>query len=926
MQIVGRDAELARVAAFLDSSREGSARLLLEGEAGIGKTTVWRGGLEGAASRGFRTLIARPSEADLSLAYAGLADLLANVEHDAFASLPDPQREALEVALLRTTADGRPPDPRAIYTGFRSILGRLATQSTVLVAVDDLQWLDPPSAQALEFACRRLGRDRVGFLASLRLAMLRERKPSAWIGDDERLRLEPLSAQALHQLIKQRVGASLARSTLLRLHQACSGNAFYAVEIARLLVQSRALDVRDAWPVPDDVRTVTELQLRGLPVSVREGLLRAAAASQPTADLFDGEALQMAREAEMITVGAGGRVRFAHPLYASAVYASATEAQRRRVHARLAESESNVEERARHLGLAAAGPDVAVASELEEAGAHAHARGAPETAAELDQQALELTPASDRAGRSRRALGAASHWYRAGSFARARSLLDSLLAESDDRDVRARALRLLAQIRFHEDSVSDAIRLLHAAADVAGDHPELRAPVELDLAYSSVAVSLDFEQAAPHAAAALDHARRLDDRVLLAQALAVKSIADFLLGAGTDERAIAEALELERPDDDCPVELRPTLIGGHLALYTTHFAEARSLLYPLCARLRERGEEAALPSPLTAIAWLECWAGDLEAARRAADEAVTTAELSGTDAVRGHALAHAAFVDAHAGREERCREQVAAALAEMDRAGYGVVAVWSLNALGLLELSLGNAGAAAKAFEPLLEFFEGEPPAEPIRAFFLPDAIEALIGVGQLERAERLTRYLDERGRALKRPWALATSARCAALLQAAQRNLLGAQQSIDEALAHHQRLPLPLERARALLTKGQLERRAKQWAAAHGALEDAAAMCDKIGATLWSKRARSELARLGSRRKHEGLTETEQRVAALVASGLTNREVAATAFVSQKTVEANLSRIYRKLGIRSRAELGLALMNQEAPKDMAPSGARAPT
>jgi DNA-binding NarL/FixJ family response regulator len=925
MQIAGRDPELARLDALLEAALVGPAQLMLEGEAGIGKTTVWRRGVEGAATRGFRTLTARPSEADSSLAYAGLADLLANVEDDAFTSLPDPQREALEVALLKEAPKARPPGPRAIFTGLRSILSALAAQKPVLLAVDDLQWLDLPSVRALEFVCRRLNGDaRVGVLVSIRLAVSGERRAGSWIGDDERLRLEPLSPQALLQLIKQRVGATLARPTLLRLHESCGGNAFYALEIARLLVQSGTVDAREAWPVPDDVRTVAELQLRQLPPSVREGLLRAATASQPTADLLDDEALRAAREAQMLTVGAGSRIRFAHPLYASAVYGNASAEKRRRVHAELAERERNIEERARHLGLATTGTDAAVASELEQAAVHAHARGAPETAAELDERALELTPASDRAGRSRLALAAAGHWYRAGSFGRSRLLLDSLLDEAHDRAVHARALRLLGQVRFHEDSVSEAVKLLHAAADAAGDDAELRGPVELDLAYSSVAVSLDFEQAGPHAAAALAHARLLGDRLLLAQALAVKCIADFLIGAGYDEGAITEAVELERPDDDCPVELRPALIAGHLGLYTTSFEQARSHLYPLCARLRERGEESSLASPLTAIAWLECWAGDFEAARRAAEEAVSTAELSGTQAVRAHALAHAALADAHAGREESCRQRVAAALSEMDRAGYGVVAVWALSALALLELSLGNAAAATEAFEPLLAFFEHQPPAEPIRSFFLPDAIEALIGVGELERARRLTQYLHERGQALRRPWALATSARCAALLHAAERDLAAAQRSIDEALAHHEQLSLPLERARALLTKGQLERRAKHWAAARAALEDAAVICQEIGATLWSARVHSELRRLGSRRKHEGLTETEERVAALVASGLTNREVAAAAFMSQKTVEANLSRIYRKLGIRSRAELALQLLNREAARNEPPPGPQA--
>jgi DNA-binding CsgD family transcriptional regulator len=272
-------------------------------------------------------------------------------------------------------------------------------------------------------------------------------------------------------------------------------------------------------------------------------------------------------------------------------------------------------------------------------------------------------------------------------------------------------------------------------------------------------------------------------------------------------------------------------------------------------------------------------------------------------------LAFAGLVEAHAGRVESTRERLEAAFRATERTGYGIAALWTSGALGFLELSLGNASAAHRALDPMTQLVEAHGLEEPIRAFFVPDEIEALVALGELDRAERLTRMLAVRGRALDRPWALATGGRCRALLLAARGEPEIALAEIEHALAEHERLPMPLELGRTLLVRGQLERRLKKKSAAKESLEQALAIFDDIGAMLWVERARAELARVGLRRAgRDELTETERRVAELAASGLTNREVAAQLFLSPKTVEANLARIYRKLDIRSRAELGARL------------------
>jgi DNA-binding CsgD family transcriptional regulator len=907
--VIGRDRELARVESFVDASRTQAGRLLLEGDPGIGKTTLWRAGVDAAERAGYRPLVSRPAEAESSLSYAGLADLLSDVEDEPFAEVPEVQRRALEVALLRRAPEGRPPEPRAVFTAFGNVVAALAQATALLLAVDDLHWLDAPSLGALAFAGRRLRQLPVALLASTRPEAMSAYRDS--FAPEERLRLEPLTAGALHSLVKERLGWSMPRPTLLRLHRACDGNAFYALELAQRLIEAGRPAARDEWPVPDDVHDLVAVHVRALPDDLRRTLLLAAAASHPTTDLL-GESLGAAESDAIVTVGAGGRVRFTHPLYASAIYGDASLERRRAAHAELAARETDVEERARHLGLAATQADGDVARELESAAARARIRGAPEIAAELAERAFELTPADDPPAAGRRALTAAAHYFAGGATAQANRLLTGLLEHADDPSLRAGSSRLLAFVRFREERYGEAMQLFYAAADAAADDPAQRASVELDLTLIGFATTFDHTEAAAHAEAAIAYAERTPDTGLQANALAIKTMADFLLGAGIDERRLERALALEDPEAEVPIELRPTLTAGCLAFYTGRFEDAREILYPLRASLRDRGEDANLPFLSLNLAWLEMWAGNYAPARRLADEGIETAALGET--MTAHALAYSALLDAHTGDVENCRERVAAAAVSMGLAEYCLVIQWSAQALGLLELSLGDPAAAHEALEPLTAHFEGKPVVEPVHLIFYPDEVEALVAVGDVERAAGLTEQLAASGRALDRQWTIALSYRCRALVLAARNDLAPAAAEAEQAVAAFELLPMPFDLARSLLVHGRIERRRKHKAAAQSSLDRALAICERIGARLWAERVHAELDRLGARRDPGELTATEERIAALAASGLTNREIAAAAFVTQKTVEANLSRIYRKLGIRSRAELGVRLAERRTP------------
>jgi DNA-binding CsgD family transcriptional regulator len=701
---------------------------------------------------------------------------------------------------------------------------------------------------------------------------------------------------------------------LVRIHQASDGNPFSALEVARALGAAE-LPPREPLPVPEDVRVLVRRRIERLPRARRQALLRIAALAQPTSSVL-GPSLQPALRSELVQRLPDGRITFTHPLYASAVYEAAAPEERRRIHRELATLVTDIEERARHLAIAATGADEDVAAELDTAAAQARSRGAPEMAADLQERALELTPAHDRSAADRRALAAAEDWFHSGALARARSLLTARLDHLADRGARAGALRLLAHVCFRETSVSEAIDLLRAAAEAAGDDPELRVPVELDLAFAFVSVSLDHEAARPHAEALLAYAERLGEPGQLAEALAVVTMVDFLLGRGVDEARLERALALEDPERRVPAEFRPTLIAGFLAFYTGRFDRARSLLYPLHGRLHDRGAEADLPILLGTMTWLECSAGDLPAARMLAEEALEAASLTESETMTATSLAFAALVDAHAGAVESCRERIEAALEASVRSGYGLATLWTSAALGNLELSLGDASAARRAFAPLTQFVEAHGLVEPIRAFFLPDAIEALIELGDLERAGRLTDMLVGCGRRLDRPWALALGGRCTALLLAARGDVSGALETIEPALLEHERVPMPLELGRTLLVKGQIERRARRKASAKKALEQALSTFEAIGTPLWAAKARSELARVGAHVPPDELTETERRIVELAAAGLTNRAVAAQLFISPKTVEANLARSYRKLGIHSRAQLALRIAGALEPAE----------
>jgi DNA-binding CsgD family transcriptional regulator len=907
--LFGRKRELAQADAFLAALSERFGVLRLQGEAGVGKTTIWREIIRRARDRQFRVLSCQPAEAETRFALSGLADLIEPVESERYAALPPPQRRALEVALLRVdpAGSGLGPDLRALAAAVRSLLANLSAEGPLLVAIDDVQWLDPDTAAVLQFVLRRLTGTRTGWLMTAREPGL------GWlVGDDGPAATEPqaviplgpLPLPAIHQMLLDRAHTALSRPVLHRVYQSSAGNPLFALEIARTLEISPRTGAGELPVLPSSLRALLADRIPALSPDARDALLSAAALSHPTVDLVErassATGLAAAEKTGLLRVAAG-QVAFTHPLYASAVYEAASRTERSELHRRLAGLAGDVEERARHLAVAVERADENVARTLADGAALARSRGTWESAADLFERARALTPPGQPDAAYRRGVAAAECQVHAGERSRARELLDGMLAEPLARPLRAEALRLLAEISYNEERAVEASRLYEEALGYTDD-PRAVATIEIGLSYLAGQLA-DPAAGSLHARRGLEQAEIAGDKTLIAVALGECAMFDYLNGRGVSWETVQRSVALEDRDTVMPLLWRPATIEALLLLYVGRHAEARERLARVQIEALDRGDESDLAFIGLWRSWLEVRSGHFATAISVAEEARSIAGLTGSDSVRRHLIAQRALAYA-------CRGESAAALRDCAEAADGSphpwVAVWIAAARSSLELSRGDPGAAWAACAEVTAPIEQHGIGEPILPFFLPDAIEALIATDTLYRADKLLVAFAARGRELDRAWGLATAERCRGLLLAARGDLSGARQALDQALAHHDQLDMPLERARTLLVSGTVERRAHRPARARDHLGQALTICEQLGAALWAERARQELGKLAARRSrgHE-LTDAERRVAEASARGLTNREVAAALFLSPKTVEAHLSSTYRKLGISSRAALG---------------------
>ena len=918
--VVGRSSELASVAAFLDGLAAVPSCLLLEGEAGVGKTTVWSAGVSAATERSYLILSSRPAETEATLSFSALADLLSGVADQVLTDLPPPQQNALRMALLLDDADGTATQPMAVCAGFLGAIRSLARRSPVLIAIDDVQWLDGPSATTLDYALRRLVNEPVGLLASIRVPVSRLTAAAAGVPLSaqrvEHLHIGPLAPADFETVLRASDVGPLSRLTIRRVFDATDGNPLYGLEVARALRRMPAEPrPEESLPVPAGLQGVLAARMEGLAADVQEVLLAASCLRSPTTAILEQAnghsawtALQTAA-AEGVLEIEGSTVRFAHPLLASAIYSAAAPGRRRAAHRGLSAIVDNIEERARHRALAADGPDEEAASALAQAAEAAAARGAPGAAAELAEFAVARTPASSAAARQHRRLQAAEYLYRAGDTARARHALEAVVADMQSGPERSSARLALARILLHDAGELAALPVLEEALVEASPDPILQARIHISLART---MGSNLQYCAHHADAGLALAQQAGDQGLVKQALAEKLYNDFMLG-GDLAFELADFLGDGGPERGLSaVEERPVTLVGLCLVRADRFDDARPLLARALQDAQEEGDESAQPVLLAYLADLECWTGNWQTAERYAAECRDVGEQIDHRAWRAVACYARALIEAHLGHIDAARAEAADGLSAA--AGDDWATLILRAALGFAELSAGELNAAASSLSQAADLADRIGLTEPAAWRFHANHIEVLIGLGDLDRAERLLSRLEGQGRTTGRRWTLATAARCRALLLAAKGETVDAVRALDDALRHHEDLAMPFELARTMLIAGQIQRRAKRKRLARQHMEDALAIFESLPAHVWAARARAELSRIGLPPAAPlSLTATEQRVAKLAASGYTNRQVAAALFISPRTVEDNLARVYRKLGVSSRAELGAAMTRRES-------------
>jgi DNA-binding CsgD family transcriptional regulator len=911
-EVIGRDHDLDAIRAFLAARDDLPAALVIEGEPGIGKTVLLRRAIAEASS--YRTVIAAPIEAERDLLFNGLMDLLEAVLEPAVADLPPPQRHALEVALLRRDAAGSDPDPRAIGAGVLGVVRALARGGPVLVAVDDVQWLDTASAQALSYAVRRLQVEPVALLLGRRLdptdmsPLLQVSVPPERL---TKIRLGPLSVGAVQRILRERLGDPLARPVLRRVWQASGGNPLFALEIAQALRSHAPSGApTDPLPIPETLATTVQQRVGALPRASLNALRLVAVASTPTLALLGralGEdpetVLQPGQDAGLINLE-GDRIRFVHPLFASAVYSMMNEPDRRDLHRRLAGLVERPEERARHLARAANEPDEAIAATLERAARQARSRGAPSAAAELSEEAVRLTPAAAAESAQKRRIDAAAYRFEAGDTERAQKLLAEAVSSAPPGWQRAEALIRLARIHLYGDRTK-AVGLFEQALVEEEGNESIRLDAEEGLALCLFFMRREIPAAEEHAREAVVLARELDDPRKLAIALGTHGLIQGLLGRPEAADSLESAIALDAHARGARVLTQPVFNLAVVAFWTDDLERCLSLLREAHDRAAAYGDDSSLPFILGYRSLVEWTLGRWPEATTSAEEAFEVALRTEQEAQEALALGSRALVAASRGDEHVARaaaEQALALAREHDAMVATTTATW---ALGLLDLSLQRPAEAHARLGPLIEQLEAAGVGEPGSMRFVMDDIEGLVMLGRLEEAGALLDRTEARARQLNRGSVLAACARSRGLLAAAQGRIDVAEEALHGALREHGGTAMPFERARTLFALGSLLRRTGRKRNAREALEEALDQLERLGAALWTEQVRDELRRIGGRAPSRGgLTPTEEKVAALVAEGRTNREAAAALFVTERTVEYHLGNIYRKLGLRSRAEL----------------------
>jgi DNA-binding CsgD family transcriptional regulator len=899
----GRDPERSRITKLLDEGRASrGGALVLHGQPGVGKSALLLDAR--ARAEDMQILTTQGIESESPLAFAALQRLLQPVM-GTIAGLPAVQAGALRAAFGLDA--GQVGDRFLVFLGALGVLSSAADQGPVLCLIDDAHWLDDTSAAALQFAARRLGQERIAMLFAARDGDVR-RFDHSGLPD---LALAGLDDRAAHTLLAARTTEEVAASVTSRLIELTGGNPLALAELPSALSSGQLAGTE---PLPANLPITEGLQnafldrYRRLGADARAMLLVAAADGSTRMGVVQEATARLGCDARSVVLdeaeGSGllkivaGRVEFRHPLVRSAIYQASTSSARHRVHRALAEalaSPDDLERRAWHLAEAATGPDAEVAAALDQAAERAQHRGGYEAASSAFERAAALTDSDDP--RARRLLAAATAAWLGGQPGRAGALAEEGGRRTTEPVVRADLDRLRGRAEFHVGSVPTAVRVwTQAARDVAGVD-RTRA---LELAVLASAAS---GFAAATQRTDLDPAELSADLDLRAPRRE-RCLSGLLIGFhhllhGSPRLATAPLrAAFEAADSGSDPDLANAI--GIAAFQLGEDEPFRQTFTSLLGHARHHGAYGLVLFALPRLALADWCAGRLGDAVSHASEARQLAAASGQPSLSAMPLAELALYAAVQG-DSRFEEY----LAELDQ----VLARHQVGVLGALvadarRWALGEHDHVAGRYADALHHLEQltTPPLIHLAGYA---RVDAAVRADRPELARSWVAELDAYASAVEAPPALALVAYGTALLADAD-----ADEHFRMALAHHAHSGRPLEAARTRLAFGEFLRRRRQRVSARDHLREALKTFEDVGATPWAERARQELRASGetARRRDPSaaveLTPQERQIARFVASGLSNRDVAAQLFLSPRTVDFHLRNVFAKAGVSSRGEL----------------------
>jgi DNA-binding CsgD family transcriptional regulator len=911
--LYGRDAERSRIGELLDGARQSrSAVLVFSGEPGVGKSALLQDAREQASD--MRVLSGSGVETEAHLPFAALQQIvrpiLGHIEN-----LPKPQAAALRGAL--GLAAGGSDDRFLVSLAALSLLADAAETRPLLCLVDDAQWLDDASADALVFVARRLEVEGIVMLFGAREGELR-RFEAPGLAE---LRLGGLDPATAGALIDRRAGAALSSEIRDRLVVETGGNPLALLELSSALSEAQ-LSGAEALLAPIPVSATVERAFLArvhrlspatqtlLLVAAADDsgelatVLQAAAQLGAAAEAFDG-----AEQAGLARVY-GTRLELRHPLVRSAVYQAAPLSKRQAAHRALAsvlDGEVEADRRAWHRAAASVEPDPSVGEELEQAAQRARRRSGFAAASLAFERAASLT--ADEEDRARRLTAAAENAWLAGRVERTLMLLEAARPLVSEPIQRADIDRFLGLIEMTRGVPADACRLLLRSATEVAPIDDERALQLLNLAGLAAAYAGDKEAAV--AIAEVTRGLSVDESPFL------RMLAQLLIGLGAHAQGdfaeaaprLRVALDLAEELDDDAASAEPValLFAGRAALYLGDDQAALRTHQEAAARARASGALSIVTQILFRLATAGIWAGRWSSAAANAREGIQLARELGQHHVVAQQLVVLALIAALRGSEDECRSLAAESRELASARGLGIVGEFAHWALALLALGLGRGEEAFKRCREIsttmVVFWGGL------------DRIEAAVRAGERGTASAWLDEFEPWAKASGAAWARAVALHCRALLSdddgETERLFLAASDAHAEAAR-------PFERARTELAYGELLRRAGRRVEARAHLQAALDGFDGLGAVLWAERARVELRASGqtARRRdpstRETLTMQELQIARFVSEGLTNREVAAQLFLSPRTIDFHLRNVYRKLGISSRTALARLDLDSE--------------